>query len=275
MLHFLPQTPSSLPLPFPLLLLLLVSISGFIIPSCAQRYLNCSGPNTAPLHPNLNSDVNSLLSSLSSKAASHSFYNESFNGIHGLFLCRGDVPNEVCRTCVESASQQMKVDCSSRTNGTLCFDECMVRYSVENIFGTLETVPRILLYDSKNKSTLEARNSIDLSLVYNLIRDATEADLMFKAGLVNVSGSENLKYGLAQCTRDITRRACDVCLKNLVDFGKGCCLRQKGWRVIAPNCNLRVEAYRFYDIPGALPPSLPAPDEDGEGPTFFKVVLQV
>lgn len=259
MIDFLIQTPS----PLPLTLLLLISISGFIVPCCTQRYLYCSGSNTA--HPNLNSDIHFLLNSLVSRASSRTFYTETSNGIHGLFLCRGDLPNEACCTCVEGASQQIKVDCASQTNGTIGFDECMLRYSAVNFFGVLETAPRTLLYNSLNQSTFEDRDFVDLALVSNLVRDATNADLMFKEGEVNVQGVDQ-RFGFAQCTRDIIKRDCEFCLTILVDYAKGCCLRQRGWRVLAPNCNLRVEAFRFYGIPG--PPSLPL-DEEGEMKTFI------
>ncbi|XP_022977338.1 cysteine-rich repeat secretory protein 38 [Cucurbita maxima] len=252
MIHFFPQTPS---LPS---ILLLISISGLIVPCCSQRYLNCSGTNTA--RPNLNSGINFLLNSLTSRASSHTFYTETYNGIHGLFLCRGDIPNEACHTCIEGASQQIKVTCSSQTNGTIGFDECMLRYSVVNFFGILETVPRIVLYNSLNQSTIEDRDFIDLALVSNLAQDAANANMMFKEGEVNVGGVDQ-RFGLAQCTRDIIKRDCEVCLTNLVTFAKGCCLRQRGWRVLAPNCNLRVEAFQFYGIP--RPPSLNLDEEGG------------
>ncbi|KGN49521.2 hypothetical protein Csa_003698 [Cucumis sativus] len=253
MIHFLIQTPSS----WPLTLLLLISISGFILPCCSQRYLSCSGANTG--HPNLNSNINFLLDSLISHASSRTFYTETSNGIHGLFLCRGDVPNETCRTCIEGASQQIKVDCASQTNGTIGFDECMLRFSVVNFFGILEMSPRILLYNSLNQSTFEDRDFVDLALVSNLVRDAKNANSMFKEGEVNIVGVDQ-RFGLAQCTRDIGKRDCEICLTNLVDYAKGCCLRQRGWRVLAPNCNLRVEAFRFYGIPT---PSLPLDEEGG------------
>ncbi|XP_031742913.1 cysteine-rich repeat secretory protein 38-like [Cucumis sativus] len=224
----------------------------------SQRYLSCSGANTG--HPNLNSNINFLLDSLISHASSRTFYTETSNGIHGLFLCRGDVPNETCRTCIEGASQQIKVDCASQTNGTIGFDECMLRFSVVNFFGILEMSPRILLYNSLNQSTFEDRDFVDLALVSNLVRDAKNANSMFKEGEVNIVGVDQ-RFGLAQCTRDIGKRDCEICLTNLVDYAKGCCLRQRGWRVLAPNCNLRVEAFRFYGIPT---PSLPL-DEEGEG----------
>lgn len=134
-----------------------------------------------------------------------------------------------------------------------------------NFFGVLETAPRILLYNSLNQSTFEDRDFVDLALVSNLVRDATNADLMFKEGEVNVQGVDQ-RFGFAQCTRDIIKRDCEFCLTILVDYAKRCCLRQRGWRVLAPNCNLRVEAFRFYGIPG--PPSLPL-DEEGEMKTFI------
>ncbi|GKV42329.1 hypothetical protein SLEP1_g49740 [Rubroshorea leprosula] len=41
---------------------------------------------------------------LSFKSSQHTFYNDSFKGIYGLFLCRGDVDSSTCQNCINDAT---------------------------------------------------------------------------------------------------------------------------------------------------------------------------
>lgn len=244
MIHFLPQTSSFLPSS----LLPLILIFGFIIPSrCQLSYSHYCPPvsNNDTAYSHLDSDVNFLLESLSSKASNHTFYNDSFNGIYGLFLCRGDLSSQECHICVGDVSKRIKLDCPSRTMGIIWFDMCMLRYSVENFFGTQASAPWTLLYNPENVSSIAYRDSTDLSLLYGLTNDAAKAESMFKGGNLIQTGDYQ-RYGAAQCTRDITNHDCDKCLTNLVEHAKECCLQQRGYRVSAPRQSLSL---RHRDLP--------------------------
>ncbi|CAK9155021.1 unnamed protein product, partial [Ilex paraguariensis] len=52
-------------------------------------------------------DRMSLLDSFSSRSASIDFYNDTFNNIYGLFLCRGDVNTSTCQNCVPGAKEDI------------------------------------------------------------------------------------------------------------------------------------------------------------------------
>jgi hypothetical protein len=97
-------------------------------------------PNTSifPIKPH------SPVGFFTSKASqSYSFYNDTSNGIYGLFLCRGDVNSTTCQSCVSYASQDIISRCPSTRTATIWFDECMLRYSNSNFFGVEETSPEL------------------------------------------------------------------------------------------------------------------------------------
>jgi len=86
---------------------------------------NCYG-TTGTANASYNSNLASLLESLSSKASqNYSFYNDSSNiSIYGLYLCRGDVSNETCKSCVSSATQEIINQCPYSTEAIIWYDEC-------------------------------------------------------------------------------------------------------------------------------------------------------
>ncbi|CAK9162031.1 unnamed protein product [Ilex paraguariensis] len=89
------------------ILFVMISINGFgqifCVHAQALSYL-CSDDIANSSYID---DRTSLLDSLSSRATSMDFYNETFNDIHGLFLCRGNVNASTCRNCVTGAGEEI------------------------------------------------------------------------------------------------------------------------------------------------------------------------
>ncbi|CAL5410912.1 unnamed protein product [Camellia sinensis] len=74
------------------------------------------------------------------------------------------------------------------------------------------------------------------------------SNLMFATGKTKILTNETI-YGLVQCTRDISRRDCRVCLNS--DFGDldGCCEYLQGGTVLSRNCNMKFQLYPLYNEP--------------------------
>ncbi|KAK7831525.1 cysteine-rich receptor-like protein kinase 25, partial [Quercus suber] len=105
------------------------------------RHNECYGSTgTTSANASYNSNLTALFESLSSKASqNYSFYNESSNiGIYGLYLCRGDVSNETCKSCVSSATQEIRNRCPSSKTAFIWYDECTLR-----LFETDEQIVKI------------------------------------------------------------------------------------------------------------------------------------
>ncbi|CAK9135450.1 unnamed protein product [Ilex paraguariensis] len=189
------------------------------------------------------------------------FYNETFNDIHGLFLCRGDVNASTCQNCVTSAGKEISRVCPSNKTTIIWYDFCMIRYSDINFFGEQQSQPRLILYNSQGiNSTEDPQNSAAENFIQLLISDSLLTDKLYTANSLP-NGNQD-RYGMVQCTRDINKTACGACLKQLVlSIPQG----SVGWRILGASCYIRYEQYNFLQpaaAPPAPPPILPAPPND-------------
>ena len=116
---------------FLLQLFAVLALTSSINSQPTLRLNDCYG-TTGTANASYNSNLASLFESLSSKASqNYSFYNDNSNiGIYSLYLCRGDVSNESCRSCVSSANQENINSCPSSTEAIAWYDECMLRCEV-------------------------------------------------------------------------------------------------------------------------------------------------
>ena len=228
-------------------LLLILAVFALISSINSDPYHSCLDESNQAASANYNTNLTVLLDSLSSKASqNYSFYNESSNiGIYGLFLCRGDVSNETCQSCVSYAKQDIIGRCPSNKSAIIWYDECMLRYADVNFFGVPETLPGFIRYNEENTSDPDQTNFNVRDLMYTLIWEARETDTLFKTDNQPSSDGSIQNYGLVQCTRDINGSACGNCLYELLKEAENCCQAEKGWRVLGPSCNLRYEQYSF------------------------------
>ncbi|CAK9183474.1 unnamed protein product [Ilex paraguariensis] len=88
------------------ILFVMISINGFGQIFCARAQALSYLCSNDIVNSNYIDDCTSLLDSLS-RATSMDFYNETFNHIHGLFLCRGNVNASICRNCVTGGGEEI------------------------------------------------------------------------------------------------------------------------------------------------------------------------
>ncbi|CAL5409670.1 unnamed protein product [Camellia sinensis] len=217
---------------------------------------------------NYNNDtanLRTLLGSLSSKAAdNNTFYNDTSNNMYGLYLCRGDVSTDMCQLCVEAAIQNIQQLCQSDNRAIMWYDECMLRYSDTNFFGTVEIDPQVLMYNTLNISSPNDTNVDTLALMYGLASDAGTEPMMYYAHkeLPATNVAPKNVSGMVQCSKDISGDECkNNCLGKLIKYAETCCQSKSGWRILAPSCNVRYEEYFFLtaSVPAPVPPPVPPP----------------
>ena len=246
---------------------LLLSISTFLLSISAinsqerYKYSNCSGPDKDSGNANYIDNLTSLLGSLSFKASTYSFYYDTVNQIYSLYLCRGDIDATTCQNCVKTASQEIRNRCHYNKIGIIWYDECMVRYSYLNFFGIGQTTPMVLLWNAQNTSSGEEPEWDARAIVSELVAGAPNAENMFNTSKKKVEDG-GYRYGLAQCSRDMSRDECRNCLTKLREYISECCLGRRGWSIMCPSCYLRYEDQPFYNnktLAPSPPPSPPSP----------------
>jgi hypothetical protein len=257
----------SLPIVFLSMLIVFLNLTTHV---AAQNYLyHICENNTVAQNSIYSSNINSLLSSLSSNATgSIEFYNTTTgqttsNPVYGLFLCRGDVPAEMCRKCVVNATQLLASECSTEKMAVTWYDECMVRYSNESIFSEMALRPGIYMWNTQNVTEGEQDwfNLLLNRTMTLLARKASNFPIgvkKFKTEEIEYFSENQNMYNLVQCTPDLSSTDCNSCLQAAINrlpiFSSG----KQGARVLFPSCTVRCELYRFYDIePATAPPPAP------------------
>ncbi|KAG5413728.1 hypothetical protein IGI04_001295 [Brassica rapa subsp. trilocularis] len=254
---------------------------GDITPEVCRRCVVFAVNETATRCPNEREVTlyydETLLSSLSSPNASYStgFQNatvgEPPERVTGLFLCRGDVTPEVCRSCIAFAVNATLYRCPNKREVTLYYDECMLRYSNGNILSTLNTNGNFILWNPQNVTSDRAGfRDMVLSTMNQAATDASNSSRKFEVRRANSPVFQfRTFYRLVQCTPDLTSQDCLSCLNltiNLLPTGN------IGGRIIVPSCSSRYELYPFYNESNIGTPQ-PQPGEDGNSTVIVIAVV--
>ncbi|KAL2334523.1 hypothetical protein Fmac_015736 [Flemingia macrophylla] len=171
----------------------------------------------------------------------------------------GDVPGDLCKECVQHATQTLSAECSLSKAAVMWIDECMVRYSNRSFFSIVDTRPRLFLYSERNVSDQESF----MRLVFgNLNKTADEAaggnrEKMYATSQTDITENRTL-YSLAQCTPDLSPNDCRRCLGVAIGELPQCCQGNDGGIVLYPSCNVRYSLYPYYRPPMPTSARVPA-----------------
>ena len=230
-------------------------LSTIPISTSLPTYLYSICPNTTfPTNSKYKTNLNTLFQSLNTHAVSNptGFYmtsaaNGTSDAVYGLFLCRGDQNFSSCSDCVKTATTTdlPKTYCPTSKMAVIWYDECMVRYSNESLYGKMTDSPQVMLTNTQKidgnqtafgEIMMKTMNSMAVQTANN------RSGMKFTAETVNFSRSITL-YGLEQCTPDLSATDCDRCLG--LAIGKLSVMQ--GARILMPSCNIRYEIYPFYN----------------------------
>ncbi|QHO08317.1 cysteine-rich receptor-like protein kinase 25 isoform X1 [Arachis ipaensis] len=257
------------------LLVFIFSLVSFIMsfPTTTKaKELDYQGPKCSEDRTTFNStyqvNLMTLFSSLSSKAIITIFYNDTVidnkdtsSAVYGLFMCRGDVPFDVCGDCVQSASHVLSAECTLSLWGMIWYEQCMVRYSNTRFFSVPETEP---FTPMSNNFNVSINQDIFVPLLANTMNKTAEQAAVslnkYATKEQKVTKLETI-FTLAQCTQDLSVGDCRSCLGFAVGQIHECCKGRRGGRVLLPSCNVRFEFYPFYrhGVSKALAPATKYP----------------
>ncbi|WJX93071.1 hypothetical protein P8452_74640 [Trifolium repens] len=247
---------------------LYLSFKQIITKAQSPRYVgdDCNYSKQQPLSNAYQNNLNSILSYLSDDSATSKGYNYTRIGdnttkgdaVYGLYDCRGDVVGYFCEFCVSSAAREVLGRCPNRVAATIFYSFCIFRYSNENFFGKVTTDPSWKHLGTKNvSSAIEIQKGDDF--MKGLIRKATiETNQLYYMDGFNLSSTES-RYGLVQCSRDLTNERCRQCLEFMLAKVRTCCEHKLGWQVSSASCLIRYDDYKFYLLQDQSP-SVVVPD---------------
>ncbi|KAI3907844.1 hypothetical protein MKW92_031937 [Papaver armeniacum] len=252
--------------------------------------------NNSTFQKNLNLLLTSI-SSANTSAIRNGYYNATVgqtpDTIYGSLQCRGDISSEDCQSCAKTAAKDIITDerCPISKQAIIWYDECMLRYSNQYYFNSMQDSPGVYLSNVNNVTDPDKLNPILGDLLNDLVSKAiSSGSLNFATGDASFTSFQKV-YGLVQCTVDISSSNCNRCLLGAISELPNCCNGKQGGRVIRPSCNFRYELYPFAQStvtpsppplspPGvsASPPLSPittTPSPNGEKSSKLAIIISI
>ena len=235
-------------------LVFLFSICILISQDFAQQplYHNCSHNGNYTSNSTYKGNLNQLLFSLSPNTEiDYGFYNFSYaqssDQVYSLGLCRRDAKPDICRSCLNNATNVLTLLCPNQKEAMVWYDYCMLRYSFRDIFGIMEDSPFFFLWNVDSVSANYDQFSQELRTLLDSQRGQAAAGGSLRKFAAGNATAPNFKrlYSLVQCTPDLSVQDCSDCLVGAMEDIPKCCDGKQGGRVVRPSCNLRFEVYPF------------------------------
>ncbi|XP_021713474.1 cysteine-rich receptor-like protein kinase 26 [Chenopodium quinoa] len=157
---------------------------------------------------------------LSSLSAFNTFSNftsgsgeDATNKIYALYDCRLDLTLQTCQDCVKDAGIELLQSCPSK-EAIAIYAECMLRYANRPIVAMMElTPPQIICGVGVTMADEGVLNRTIKPIFKGLIEEATSENSSRYFATGEGSYFEYQKvYCLVQCTPDISRDQCKMCL---------------------------------------------------------------
>ncbi|XP_039169848.1 putative receptor-like protein kinase At4g00960 [Eucalyptus grandis] len=269
-----------------LLLLLLLTFASTID---AQNFFpkpRCGSTGNFSADSTYKTTLTALLSSISttnSLSLKYGFFNASSavsgtsQTLYVIGSCRGDLPAESCRACLNASAFDIRDLCPLQKEAVLYSDNCTVRYSNASIFRTVKIDPDYKLEFGENFTSPDKDNAALQTLLDRLPGEAAGGGSLRKYATATTSVGLHTIYAMTQCTPDLTNQQCIDCLVIVIGRFEQCCAGQLGVRIMAPSCRFRYEAYRFFDPVGEPlpPPPAPPPPPGGKSNSNRTVIIVV
>ncbi|THG09337.1 hypothetical protein TEA_008864 [Camellia sinensis var. sinensis] len=217
--------------------LILTNLVGLTIAQPDLLFNSCTETSNYTSNSTYQTNLNTLLSSLSFNTDKYGFYSssvgENSDRVNAIVLCRGDVQLETCRSCINNATSKLIQVCPNQKEAIGCLDQ----------------------FNNDLRTLLDSLRS-----------QASSGDHRRKFAAGNTTAPEfKTIYGLEQCTPDLSEQQCGDCRTKAIEAIPSFCAGKQGGRFATPSCNYRFETYNFFnEIPADSPPPLGAPAEPAQ-----------
>ncbi|KAJ9563221.1 hypothetical protein OSB04_008381 [Centaurea solstitialis] len=244
---------------------------------------DCNEASNYTRNSTYESYLNTSLSILPTTNSGNGFYSyvsifQNNETLYSVGLCRGDVEQDVCATCLDDSIVKLRQLCPNQKDAIGYYDYCMLKYSNTTILTKTGIRFYVFLANQQNASDIDRFNRALRPLMNQLIRDAAGGDRLLKFATGNTTALDfPTIYALVQCTPDLSRQQCSDCLEDAVNqfahyYGNS---GKVGGITFLPMCNFRYEIYQFYNgstlvipAPPSLPPPRPPPPGTSVAQTF-------
>ncbi|KAL7130214.1 hypothetical protein ABFS83_13G119200 [Erythranthe nasuta] len=271
-------------------LVILINLLSSFVGAQDQNPYVCLENGNYTVNSTYSTNLNTLLSSLSSNIADNGFYNASvgrnLDTANAIVLCRADRTLDQCRTCVQNAAVGVLEVCPNQRQAVIWYEFCMLRYSNEPIFRTPTFHPGLIQHTIADVSSSvdQFRENRTGLLLNELQFQAVYGNPVMKVGVGSRSFSDlTTLYGMLQCTLDLSSSDCGSCLIEAAQsLSDG--FDARGMRIQLPSCYIWYETYLFYNETRLLelhlvllqsPPTPPAGTDDKTIKIAVSVVVPI
>ncbi|XP_059455199.1 cysteine-rich repeat secretory protein 38-like [Corylus avellana] len=166
--------------------------------------------------------------------------------VYGLALCLVNVPKEDCWGCVSNAGQDILNRCPNTKGATIWYVKCLFKYRNENFFGQLDLNGVGSCSPNNVSESIISFNENRNNLWSQLANETLGSQNLYAVGSSELNGSSKL-YGFTQCTKDISRADCGVCLDSSFRYISENCNGKQGGSISTGSCSIRYEMYEFLN----------------------------
>ncbi|XP_024961885.1 putative cysteine-rich receptor-like protein kinase 9 [Cynara cardunculus var. scolymus] len=180
------------------------------------------------------------------------------NRVHGLGWCRADVSPTACFDCLNKSISIPLRECPESKWFATSSSLCSLRFSNESFFGEVWSHSSSSSYGSKglDDPLVFSRGFVMMEMLGNSVPNQP---MMFQTSVTDVEKNRE-RYGLGQCSPDVSRSDCRKCLEELLVTYKPYVMNQTKWEMLGVSCGMWYDDVRFYGNSSSL---TPAPNASG------------
>lgn len=206
----------------------------------------CSVDDNSTSEISFINNLNNLWILLADNAAfNNGFYKTAVGNdsdkLYGLTQCRGDISAADCANCTRESVKVAVEDCPRSKNVKIWYRWCSLRYSNKDFFGFLDTSWGVMFNGTDHSSI----GSKGLDFMTELATTAPEQPLLFQIAVLD-GGENGKRYGMAQCSRDLSKSNCSKCLEFRLEAERTENADKRGWEIYSSSCSMWYQDYQFY-----------------------------
>ncbi|PKA67224.1 Cysteine-rich repeat secretory protein 55 [Apostasia shenzhenica] len=227
-----------------LFLPLSLSSSAGTIYSCKSNFTN----NDA-----LQADIDRVVSDLVAGTQQNLYAKSAFGAVYGHAMCRGDVSQENCSTCMAEAAHMVRQDCHDSADSSIWSENvyCFLHYGTSNFSGTANTT-YVTGFRTSGTGNPAAFDVAARQLMIWVNAMAVFSSNKFGTSFTMFESDQKI-YGMALCTPDLSGSACEECLGVAMRTVVSMCAGFKGCAYIFQSCMVRYDTYVFTSNVATLP----------------------
>ena len=166
----------------------------------------------------------------------------SVDTVYGLAICRGDILEKDCKSCIVNATNEIRSHCLNNKGAIKWYYYCTLKYHNLDFFDQIDRDTLFFANTPENVNTNRLIRQKKRKWLAQLVGQASMNAQMFSTGDFDVGDNYKL-HGSVQCPRDLSSLDCMKCLNDSIRFIPKCCDMSKGVQIFSVTCDLRFETF--------------------------------